>query len=267
MNIIQFLFRADKTNVGDWWCSPRRYFPFKPNNVGDITNVSIPLENVKTLIIGGGGIGSNFFKPYLDRIKEKNIQNTILWGAGVDVEVDKSKLLTSQELDLYGDYFDFIDEVGTRVYSSPQKFRYVPCPSCMNNLFFKYRDIKPKNLIGVYNHKRVALFTKKDKYEYPTMDNSGFNLDEKLNFISNCEYIITNTYHGVYWATLLERKVIVLPFKSGLFSFKYPPVYSFDGNINDDLMDKARVYRGILEEDRKLNFEFYIHLVNKFDLV
>ena len=267
MNPIQFLFRIDKTNVGDWWCSPRRYFPFKPNNVGDITNVSIPLENVKTLIIGGGGIGSNFFKPHLDRIKEKNIQNTILWGAGVDVEVDKSKLLTSQELELYGDYFDFFDEVGTRVYSSPQKFRYVPCVSCMNNLFFKYRDIKPKKLIGVYNHKRVGLFTKNNKNDYPKMDNSGVNIEEKLNFISNFEYIITNTYHGVYWATLLERKVIVLPFKSGLFSFKYPPAYSFDGNICDDLMDKAKVYEGVLEEDRKLNFEFYKFLADKYDLV
>ena len=81
------------------------------------------------------------------------------------------------------------------------------------------------------------------------------------------EYIITNTYHGVYWATLLERKVIVLPFKSGLFSFKYPPVYCFDGNISDDLMNKAKVYEGILEEDRKLNFGFYNYLVNKYDLV
>ena len=40
---LHFLFRADKTNVGDWWCVPIRYFPFKPNNVGDITSTSSPV--------------------------------------------------------------------------------------------------------------------------------------------------------------------------------------------------------------------------------
>ncbi len=265
--MIQFLFRADKTNVGDWWCVPVRYFPFKPNKVGDITDQSIVLNDIDTLIIGGGGIGSEYFKPFLHRIKKANIENTVLWGAGVDVEVKKTKILTSKKVDLYGDYFNFIKDVGIRVYSSPQKFRYVPCVSCMNNLFFKYREVKPKNLICVYNHKRVGLFNKEDKEKYPSLDNSGNNLEEKLNFLANCEYVITNTYHGVYWATLLERKVIVLPFKSGLFSFKYPPVYCFDGNINDDLLNKAKVYNGSLEEARKLNFEFYKYLADKYDLV
>ena len=32
-------------------------------------------------------------------------------------------------------------------------------------------------------------------------------------------------------------------------------------------MNKAKVYEGILEEDRKLNFGFYNYLVNKYDLV
>ena len=266
-HFLHFLFRADKTNVGDWWCTPIRYFPFKPSYVGDILNKSIPLDKIQTLIIGGGGIGSDFFKPYLQRIKKANIQNTILWGAGVDVKVDKTKLLKSDEFDLYGDYFDFIDEVGIRVYSSPQKFTYVPCVSCMDHLFFKYRDVKPKNLIGVYSHKKVNLFNSENKNNFPIMDNSGLNLEEKLNFISNFEYIITNTYHGVYWATLLERKVIVLPFKSGLYSFKYRPEYCYDGIISDDLMNKAKTYHGTLEEARKLNFDFYKYLADKYDLV
>ena len=80
----------------------------------------------------------------------------------------------------------------------------------MNNLFFKYRDIKPKKLIGVYKHKRVDLFSKNNINDYPKMDNSGVNIEEKLKFISNFDYIITNNYHGVYWTTLLERKVMMV---------------------------------------------------------
>ena len=43
---LHFLFRADKTNVGDWWCVPIRYFPFKPSYIGDILNKSKKNETV-----------------------------------------------------------------------------------------------------------------------------------------------------------------------------------------------------------------------------
>ena len=48
------------------------------------------------------------------------------------------------------------------------------------------------------------------------MDNSGFNLDEKLNFISIVS-ILSQILIMEFIGTLLERKVIVLPFKSGYF--------------------------------------------------
>ena len=267
MTSLKFIFRADKTNVGDWWCPPFRYFPFKPSVIGDILDQSFSLENTKTLILGGGGIGSDFFRPFLKEIEKKNIETTVLWGGGVDVKVIKNELLTSKEQDLHGNYFDFMTEVGTRVFSSPQKFTYIPCTSCMNNLFFKYREVKPKHLLGVYSHKRVPLLENDDKDIYPRQDNNGDDLEEKLKFLASCEYIITNTYHGLYWATLLERKVIVLPFKSGLFSFKYSPVFCFDGKITDELLNKARIHTGVLEESRKLNFGFYKYLADKYDLV
>ena len=40
------IFRADDTNVGDWWSPPGRYFPFKPAPIFDILNSEkIPNEN------------------------------------------------------------------------------------------------------------------------------------------------------------------------------------------------------------------------------
>ena len=267
MSQLKFIFRADNTNVGDWWSPPFRYFPFKPSIIGDIINKNFEINKSDILIMGGGGIGSEFFKPHLDRIKSSNYSKSILWGAGVDSFADRSKLLTSLEHDLFGNYFDFIDEVGTRVFSSPQKFKYVPCASCMNNLFFKYREVKPRISVGIYNHKRVILMKKDNSKGFPVADNSGQNFEEKLKFLSSCEYIITNTYHGVYWGTLLEKKVICVPFKSGLFSFKHPPHYCFDGKFDEKVFDKAKIYKGVLEESRKLNLNFYKYLTNKYDLV
>ena len=267
MTNMKFIFRADNTNVGDWWCPPWRYFPFKPGSVGDILNPEFKISESDILIMGGGGIGSEFFRPHLNRIKEANANISILWGAGVDSVSDRNRVLSDGEHDLYGDYFDFLHEKGIRVFSNPQKYNYVPCASCMNNLFFKYREKKPKAKVGVYNHKRVNILNANNKNNIPVADNSGNNLQEKLEFLSDFEYIITNTYHGVYWATLLGRKVICIPYKSGLFSFKYSPTYCLDGSIGDEHFDKAIAYEYVLEESRKINLEYYLMLANKYDLV
>ena len=267
MTILKFIFRADKTNVGDWWSPPFRYFPFKPGLAMDIINPRNNFAQTDTIIIGGGGLGRKSFRPFLNQIKKSNVKKTILWGAGVDTFMDIKNLLRHEKVDLYGDYFNFIDEVGIRVYSSPQQYNYVPCVSCMSNLFFKYRTIKPNHLLGYYFHKDVPFEKTFEKEVSPTATNVGNNLEEKLKFLSNSEYIVTNSYHGVYWATLLERKVICIPFKTGLMSFKYPPAYSFDGHVTSETLNNATCYPDSLEEARKLNVNFYSYLANKYDLV
>ncbi len=267
MTTLKFVFRPDKKNVGDWWSPPFRYFPFKPAQVIDILNPSNIFAQTDTIIMGGGGLGRESFRPYLNKIKKSNVKKTILWGAGVDTFMDIKNLLGHKKVDLYGDYFDFIDDVGIRVYSSLQKYSYVPCVSCMSNLFFKYRAIKPNHLLGYYFHKDVPFEKTLDKEFAPTATNYGNNLEEKLKFLSNSEYIATNSYHGVYWATLLERKVICIPFKSGLMSFKHPPAYSLDGLVTRETLNNAVHYPGSLEEARKLNANFYSYIVNKYDLV
>lgn len=267
MSNLHFLFRADSSNVGDWWCPPFKYFPFRPAKATDIINENFKCDKNDILILGGGGIGNKFFNPHLERIKRLNYSKTILWGAGVDNIVDKTNILQEKTYDLYGDYFDFIDEVGIRVFSKDSKFKYIPCSSCMSNLFFKFRDIKPTKQLGVFSHKRVSINLNHQNDKNNFNDNSGNNLEEKLEFLSQYEFILTNTYHGAYWATLLQRKVIVIPFKSGLFSFKYKPAYSYDGNLSDNLLDSCKIYEGVLEESRKLNLNYYKYLTEKYYLV
>lgn len=266
MTDLCFMFRADATNVGDWWCPPLRYFPFKPARTGDILDTGFNLKGVKTLVLGGGGIGTDFFRPHLQRLQDAEIETTILWGGGVDSYSDSSQILAKGHYDLYGDYFDFIDEVGIRVHSEPQRFRHVPCASCMNNLFFRYREMKPTKLVGCYSHKRVPLL-KHENQNIPEANNDGNDLEAKLRFLASHEYIVTNTYHGVYWATLLSRKVVVIPFKSGLTSFEHPPQYSWDGQITDEVLHGAHAYDDALEVARDKNVAFFRDMTEKYSLV
>jgi len=123
---LKFIFRVDKKNVGDWWCPPWRYFQFKPGIAGDILNPEFKINETDILILGGGGIGSEFFLPHLNRIKEAKANVSILWGAGVDSLNNTGEVFSHGDHDLYGNYFDFLDEKGIRVFSNPQKFNYVP---------------------------------------------------------------------------------------------------------------------------------------------
>ena len=87
------------------------------------------------------------------------------------------------------------------------------------------------------------------------MSNYGIDLDEKLNFLSNYEYIITNSYHGVYWAQLLNRKVLCFPVKSSLFNFSHKPIF-INGIINNNLLDACKNYPNFLEECIEANLKF-----------
>lgn len=270
MSELSFLFRADKTNVGDWYCPPFRYFQFKPFLVGDILDQKFNLNSSKTVIVGGGGLGQPFFQSHLDRLEKENRHyNLIGWGVGIDFHTEQQELLKKSSHELYGDYFNRFDDVGIRVFSEKQKFEYIPCASCMSELFHKYRDQKPSNGIGVYSHKRRLILDDEDakKSNLLHCTNDGSDFEAKLEFLSSHEYIITNSYHGVYWGMLLNRKVVILPFKTGLLSFKYQPVASYDEVVDDSILDKAFYKDNYLEECRTLNVNFYSKLASNYNLL
>lgn len=268
--MIHFIFRADKTNTGDWWSLPTRYFGFEEFKVWDILALPRNFDREDILIIGGGGLGADYFWKELEILKKyPNIK--IIWGAGVDtfntaLDANKRKTrpttITSENVDLYGSYFDFANIIGLRVYPPKPGHYYVPCPSCMHPLFDIFRQKNPQHQLGIYQHKRVPInVTQKT---LPKISNEGKNIFDKIAFISSCSAIITNTYHGAYWGALLNRKVILLPFKSGLFGLKYKPYLLFNREINLDVLEQATAYPHALEESRTINKKFYKLLIEKF---
>lgn len=134
----------------------------------------------------------------------------------------------------------------------------------MHPLFDKYIDNPKKNVFGIYEHKDVPLDVK--GIDIPKFTNFGSNLESKLSFISGCEFIITNTYHGAYWATLCRCKVIVIPFKSSLLSFRHKPIFC-RSDLTDAHLDAAQVYENSLSESRLENINFYNFVSHEFNLV
>jgi hypothetical protein len=226
---------------------------------------SVPATEGACVIVGGGGLGRETFSEAL-QIMQNPSRNyrLIAWGVGADLSENREGTVAHTTADLLGSYFDGFDRVGTRIWNPEGKHEWVPCASCLHPQIPIYRDRAPTQLIGVYQHKRVPIaFNSPDSASASTMDNSGDSIEEKLDFLSRFEYIVTNSYHGVYWATLLNRKVICVPFKSGLYSFRHRPVYIND-SLTEDHLHQAVSYPTALEECRMANLKFYTSLIEQF---
>ena len=64
------------------------------------------------------------------------------------------------------------------------------------------------------------------------MTNDPVTIKEAIDFINNCDTIITNSYHGMYWSYLLGKEVICIPFSSGHYNFNGKIRYTTEENAH-----------------------------------
>jgi len=255
------LHRMDKNNIGDWYCAPHHYFKELKGTALDIFDYKNKdkiisdnfIKNVSqnALIIGGGGLLNRSGFALQMRMLEKlaiSGKKIVLWGVGHNEKSPK----TYNNVKQYKTDISKFGIVGTRDYTMPGD--YVPCVSCLHPIFDK--PTKNTQEIGVILHKDtikkpaiVSLFS-----EYPTTSNTT-NLEELVHFIGISEKIITDSYHAMYWAMLLGKKVVVIPNSSKFYDFKYKAVVSdFENAVA--ALTKAEIFPSLLEECREINRNF-----------
>ncbi len=273
----------------------RYFFPNKTINQIDIDNVRKTTWHQKDVIIVGGGglIGNENFESLMERITvhpdehlltdlletriknvsvenkdeikkwrervqtltlnlinslDKTIGPRIIWGAGYNSR-DKDK--DPYYID-YPTYLNKFHLVGVRDWDTD--YRWVPCASCMHPAFDKEYEIK--NEFVWFEHKKRLIDSRSfDVLPAPRMLNTGQNLEQVIEFLGSAETVVTNSYHGVYWATLLNRKVVCVPWGSKFNMFKHPPTMANDKNWFE-LLNHAVNYPKALEECRNANNEF-----------
>lgn len=258
----------------------------------DVDNIKKASWHQKdTIIVGGGGLlGNDNFEPLMQRLsthpdeqvleeiletKLKNISNEnkellwkwkevvqsytlnvlngidrsigprVLWGAGIN-----SKDLKEDSYSLnYPSYITKFHLVGVRDWDTD--YRWVPCVSCMHPAFDKKYEIK--NEVVWFEHKKRLIDNKwMDLIPAPRMLNTGQNFDQIIEFLGSAETVITNSYHGVYWATLLGKKVVCIPWSSKFNMFKHPPIMANERNWHISIQD-AVSYPDALTECRNAN--------------
>jgi hypothetical protein len=78
-------------------------------------------------------------------------------------------------------------------------------------------------------------------------------------FLASGETVITNSYHGAYWARLLVRRVVVLPFSNRLLRMRFPPVIATAQNYQQRAKE-ARPEPDALPICREANLGFALRV-------
>lgn len=232
--MILNIYRIDQTNVGDLYCSPTRYFSELRGTESQC--ILEPLRCIpQTLILGGGGL--LYFPNRMRRLCELDAVK-VVWGIGANCH--GSNQIT------HPSFLEACQLVGIRDYGYGH--RWVPCASCLSPAF----DSPPKPLheIVVYEHAGYPLHLR-----LPTLRNSCMDFERVISFLATGDTVLTNSYHGVYWATLLGRKVITIPFSSKFYGFKHPPTISSLERWQTDVK-QGRCYPEALDECRAANLAF-----------
>lgn len=231
-------------NIGDLSCCPLAYFDFGQAKAMDFGHELPPSRRA---IFGGGQV----FRQTVDAViyHSSSAQTKVIWGVGIDrkaagsvpFEITRAacKLVSSRNFDVPG-------------------CDYVPCVSAMSPLFDT--PAPPRHEVVAFLHARksegLAL-----PASIPSMTNHGPDMATAIAHLASGNIVLTNSYHGTYWAMLLGRKVLCLPFSDKFHGFEDPPEMARADNWQNALR-RARHHPGLLEDARARNCNFHDKVMN-----
>lgn len=235
---------SNVANIGDRFAGPYHHFDFKD---AIVRKKGARIRRAETIIIGGG-LMHNWLNKQLDECLEKS-QNVVAWGIGG---------FAGRKLRGLNRLKKRVSLCSTREYTETGPIDYVPCVSCMSP--FLSNPNSPSHKVVLYAHDRRSdgLVTPEG---IPTRSNHGGSFQDALDFIASGETVVSNSYHGVYWALLMGRKVLCLPFNNKFQGYKMPPGYAG----YDDWPQKlglAQAYDDYLADSRAINQAFYQKVMN-----
>lgn len=232
-SVILNLHRKNTANIGDLMCAPYLFFPeLLGTNSMEILGFRAGDEPIRDrrvlfnetfaqadlIVVGGGGLLEiDFFAPFFEYLKaNKKRQKAVIWGAGHNNWQigDWRKLKSEYTFDA-----SLFDLIGTR--DSNTRFDWVPCVSCMSEQFDKPHSISRS--IGVYAHAATLkneAFRKRLPSDFDMIDNSS-SFEDAIEFLGSSELVLTDSFHGAYWATLLGRRVVCFPSSSKFYDLKH----------------------------------------------
>lgn len=252
--MIYEVHRKPNNNVGDVFCNPSRYFDLGECSSEELLGNSSPITD-NTLVVGGGGLIHKRFSKEIQKLINKNPKHTVLWGIGHNFGV---RHVQKQNGDVY--YPDWLGQcslVGIRDWIKDHYNTYLPCVSCMHSAFDK--EYKIRHDVVYFTHAFKSKF--ENTNTFPHMANNNMSFEDVIGFLGSANTVVTDSYHGAYWAQLLGKNVQVVSWSVKFDHFKYP-LHNIANGINSDYKFVKNSRDDILDEARYLNKEFYQKFLN-----
>ncbi len=238
--MIVFSHIRNTGNTGDMVSCPAEYFDFPAHRV---VNYDEPIGNARAVIYGGGTM-NNWLQG-----REPLSVPQIAWGIGSS---------RHGETEPWPDPHGF-EQVGVREWSEEREAAglWTPCVSCMSPLFDETYPIARGAVLFINASQSIRSRYPVALGGLPTMDNTR-PMDEIVRFLATAAVVVTDSYHGALWSTLLRRKVVVVPYSSKFYGFRHPPAHSRDRGLDwRARAQEALIYPDALEQCRAASRAFY----------
>lgn len=235
-----FQHRRKVRNTGDLVCSPGLYLDFGRSQLLDFSE---PLPPSRLAVFGGGQVFDECLNAVVYRAPEA--RHRVIWGVGID-----GRAVRSLSFDIMAANCALVSSRNWGV----RGCEYVPCASALSPLF-DAPPPAPKHEVVLFSHARKSAQLARPE-GIPVLDNGQADFAAAIDFIASGETVVTNSYHGTYWAMCLGRRVLSVPFSDKFRQFRDNPVFA-DPQDWPQMLARAEVRPGTLEEARARNLAFY----------
>lgn len=248
--VIHNVFHCTANNVGDLMCGPGQYlWP----DVNKSIPVKPPRQHLERVVIGGGQIFGQLL-DVLSSVKDFNPKaKAVAWGVGLPPKGKQDKTVKSVT-----SYFDLF---GTRNFDWRDELDFVPCASCLMAAFDRPQAPKHEFVFFLHQNKGDPVDVPDGA---PVRLNTAASGSEIVEFLASGETVVTSSYHGVYWAQLLGRRVICVPYNDKFTVMQHKPKVALASEWRDAVSSAIRAPE-MLEEYRAINHRFAKRVLDLFN--
>jgi hypothetical protein len=220
---IVFKHHRRTRNLGDAVCSPFDHLPDLAAG-GVALDLADPTPAGSTAVVyGGGKIMGGLARAMGPADRAARVR--VAWGVG-----------TRHGLGSWWKYrraFRAMTLTGSRDWGDT-RFPFAPCVTCVDPGFDT--PPAPRHAVVAYvHHWRTPEMGLTFPPDLPVMDNTAADLPTALAHIAGGETVISNSYHGTYWALLMGRRVLCIPFSGKFGHFRIAPGFSTPRDWRRDL--------------------------------
>jgi hypothetical protein len=211
MERLVFKHHRATNNLGDAVCSPYDHYP-EFSRHGIAVDLGKPTPACTAVVYGGGKIMGGLAKTL--GANDFGAKHRIAWGVST---VQKFPISIRWRA------FRAMDLVGTRDWGD-RRFVFAPCVTCVSPAFDETIEVRHSTVLYLHHWRSKGLAVPRPT-DVPVLENNNPDFLATIRHLASGETVVTNSYHGTYWALLLGKRVLCLPFSNKFSHFRISPGY------------------------------------------